>query len=164
MISAKLGRVNAPIENPNLARVRILARVLDTAIRIPGTNFRFGLDPIIGLIPGLGDLASAVLSGYVILTGVRLGAPRLVIARMIANVAMDTVVGTVPVVGDLFDASWKSNQRNVALLERHAGVEAKARPSSRLALAGTVIVLVLVALGGVALAVSLVRWIGNALH
>jgi hypothetical protein len=164
MISAKLGRVNAPIENPNLARVRILARVLDTAIRIPGTNFRFGLDPIIGLIPGLGDLASAVLSGYVILTGVRLGAPRSVIARMIANVAMDTVVGTVPVVGDLFDASWKSNQRNVALLERHAGVEAKARPSSRLALAGTVIVLVLVALGGVALAVSLVRWIGNALH
>jgi len=138
--------------------------VLDTAIRIPGTNVRFGLDPIIGLIPGLGDLASAVLSGYVVLTGIRLGAPRSLIARMIANVAIDTVVGSVPVIGDLFDASWKSNQRNVALLERHVGVEPKAPRGGRLVFALGVVVLVLVAVGGVALAVSMVRWMGNALR
>jgi hypothetical protein len=164
MISATSAHVSSPTDNADLTRVRRLARVLDTAIRIPGTNVRFGLDPIIGLIPGLGDVASAVLSGYVVLTGIKLGAPRSVIARMIANVAMDTVVGSVPIVGDLFDASWKSNQRNVALLERHVGVEPRAKSVSRLAFGGSVVVLVLVALGGVALAVGIVRLIGNALR
>ena len=163
-ISAKSDRVIPPIDDPRLTRVRTLARVLDTAIRIPGTNFRFGLDPIIGLVPGLGDAASAILSGYVILTGIQLGAPRSVVARMIANVALDTLAGSVPILGDLFDASWKSNQRNVALLERHVVVEPAPPAGGRFVLVGGGAVLILVALGGVALTIGVVRLIGGALH
>ena len=140
-----------------MSRVRSLARVLDTAIRIPGTNIRFGLDPIIGLVPGLGDVASAVLSGYIVLSGIRLGASRSVIARMIGNIAIDTLAGSVPIIGDLFDASWKSNEKNVALLERHLGVAPPARPRNRLLAIGGVAVLAIIAAGGAALTVIAVR-------
>ena len=145
--------------DPRLARARLLATALDSAVGIPGTNFRFGLDPIIGLIPGLGDLAGAALSGYIVLVGIQLGASRSVVMRMLANVAIDTVVGAVPVFGDLFDAGWKSNNMNVALIERHVAAPDATRTSSRLMIAAVVLVLLLLAAGSIAVTVLLVRWL-----
>ncbi|MGB3207044.1 MAG: DUF4112 domain-containing protein [Crinalium sp.] len=103
----------------NLNHIRKLSRLMDTAIRIPGIGFRIGLDPIIGLIPGAGDLVSTGLSGYIIFLAARFGLPREILTKMILNVGLETVVGTVPLVGDLFDAYYKSNIRNLALLEEH---------------------------------------------
>jgi hypothetical protein len=115
-------------------RLRAMSRLLDNAFTIPGTNYRFGLDAIIGLVPGLGDAVGALFSGYLVLQASRLGAPRAVVTRMVANVALDTVVGWVPVLGDLFDVAWKSNVRNMALLEEHLRQPAAARAGSRRAL------------------------------
>jgi hypothetical protein len=143
-------------EDP-LARARTLTRLLDSAARVPGTSFRFGLDPLLGLVPGAGDVAGAVLSGYVVILASRLGAPKTVIVRMLANVAIDTVGGTIPVVGDLFDAGWKSNTRNLALLERHLGQPGPTKRASRAVVWLTVAALGLLALGAVAVAVFLVR-------
>ncbi len=140
-----------------LARARTLTRLLDSAARVPGTSFRFGLDPVLGLIPGLGDVAGAALSGYVVILASRLGAPKSVIMRMLGNVAIDTVAGAMPVVGDLFDAGWKSNTRNLALLERHIGLPTIERAASRAVVWLTVAALAVLALGAVALAIFVVR-------
>jgi hypothetical protein len=102
-----------------LNRIRRLSRLMDTSLRVPGTGFRIGLDPIIGLIPGAGDLISTAFSAYIIFLATRLGIPRQDLTEMIFNVALESVVGTVPLVGDLFDAFYKSNIRNLAILEKH---------------------------------------------
>jgi len=104
-----------------------MARLLDSAFRVPGTSYRVGLDPILGLLPGLGDLVSPLFTFGLIWQARQIGVPGVVVMRMISNVAIDTVVGLVPVVGDLFDFAWKSNNRNLALLEEHAYEE---RPGS----------------------------------
>ena len=114
--------------------LRALSRLLDNAFVIPGTRYRFGLDALIGLVPGLGDAVSAVFSSYLVLQASRLGAPRSVLTRMIANVALDTLVGWVPILGDLFDVAWKSNVRNMALLEEHLQQPSAAKAGSRRAL------------------------------
>ena len=146
-----------------LSRARALTRLLDSAARVPGTSFRFGLDPVLGLIPGLGDVAGAALSGYVVILASRLGAPKTVIVRMLGNVAIDTVAGAMPVVGDLFDAGWKSNTRNLALLERHVGLPTTERAASRAVVWLTVAALAVLALGAVALAIFVVRALLGAL-
>jgi hypothetical protein len=98
-----------------------LVHVLDQALHVPGTRIRVGLDALVGLIfPGGGDVAGAVLSAVVVLLAVRHGLPAIVVLRMVANVAIDLLVGVVPVVGDLFDVAWKANTRNLRLLEAHA--------------------------------------------
>lgn len=94
--------------------------MFDSAFRIPGTQITFGLDPILGLIPGLGDVASPVFSLFFVWHGLRLGVPKVVLARMVLNVLIDSGVGAIPLVGDLFDFGWKANAWNLALLERHA--------------------------------------------
>lgn len=104
-----------------------MARLLDSAVAVPGTTFRVGLDPILGLLPGLGDLVSPLFTFGLIWQARELGVPGVVVMRMIFNVAIDTIVGLVPVAGDLFDFAWKSNNRNLALLEQHAYEE---RPGS----------------------------------
>jgi len=121
-------------QSPQVERLRVVSRLLDSAFSIPGTRIRFGLDPLIGLVPGIGDAVGAVFSGYLILQASRLGAPRSTITRMIANVAIDTVVGWVPLLGDLFDVGWKANTRNLALLEQHVQHPGAARAGSRRAL------------------------------
>jgi hypothetical protein len=95
-----------------------LSRVLDTWFRVPGTNIRFGLDGIIGFIPGLGDAAGGLASCIIILAAYFRGAPLVTLARMVANVAIEVVVGAVPVLGNLFDIGWRANRRNFHLLER----------------------------------------------
>ena len=95
-----------------------LADWLDARFRIPGTNWRFGLDGLIGLAPGIGDTLTTLASLYLVAEAWRLGVGKRTLARMIANVAIDSVIGAVPVAGDLFDFVWKANRRNIALLER----------------------------------------------
>ena len=146
-----------------LAHARTITRLLDSAARVPGTSLRFGLDPVLGIIPGLGDVAGAALSGYVVLLASRMGAPASVLVRMLGNVALDTAVGTVPLLGDLFDAGFKSNTRNLALLERHLGAPVETRRASRLVVWLTLLALLLLAIGGIVVAVLVVRWLVGAL-
>ncbi len=102
-----------------LNRIRKLSRLMDTAIGIPGTKFRIGLDPIIGLIPGAGDIVSTAFSAYIIYLATQFGLPSEDLKKMIFNIGLEAVAGTVPLVGDLFDAYYKSNIRNLAILEQH---------------------------------------------
>ena len=102
-----------------LARLEALSTLLDTAFIIPGTNIRFGLDALIGLIPGIGDVITAATSLYIVHEARQLGAPAHVILRMVSNIALDGMVGAVPIVGDAFDVIFRSNRRNLALLRAH---------------------------------------------
>jgi hypothetical protein len=99
-----------------VARLESVAALLDTAFLVPGTNIRFGFDALIGLLPGIGDTLTTAMSCWLIYEAHQLGAPRQLIARMIGNVALDGVVGSVPLIGDAFDVMWRSNRRNMALL------------------------------------------------
>ena len=107
-----------------LNRVRSLAKLLDNAFRIPGTNFRFGWDQIIGLVPGAGDVATGLLAAYIVVEGAKLGVPRRTLWRMIANVGIDMAGGTVPFAGDLFDFAFKANRKNLDLIEKHVASKA----------------------------------------
>lgn len=102
-----------------IARLDALARVFDTALVIPGTNIRFGLDPLIGLVPAVGDVVTTLTSLYLVYEARQLGAPKHLLVRMIGNIALDGIVGSVPVVGDVFDALYRSNRRNMALLRTY---------------------------------------------
>lgn len=112
-----------------LRRIRSLSRLLDNSIRLPFINYRIGWDVIIGLVPGVGDLVGTALSTYIIVEAARLGATRGVLARMVFNVMVETVVGSIPILGDVFDAIWKANVRNMRLLERSLGGSAGFRAS-----------------------------------
>jgi hypothetical protein len=100
--------------------LRRWAVLLDSVFRVPGTRIRFGLDAIIGLVPGLGDFSAPVFAAVLIATGFRMRIPAVVQARMVLNAALDMLMGLVPLLGDLADVAWKANLRNLALLERHA--------------------------------------------
>jgi hypothetical protein len=145
----------------SLQRIQRLAWLLDNSLPIPGTRIRIGLDPLIGLIPGAGDLIGALLSGYIVAESARLGASRSTLLRMAWNVLVETAVGLIPLLGDLFDAGWKANQRNIALLERHLEVPALAGSRDRgfiaLMVTGTAL-----AVGGIlAGGFFLLRWLFN---
>src|SRR5215211_180348 len=104
----------------NLDALRRWAVLLDSAFRVPGTSIRFGLDAIVGLIPGLGDLSTPAFAALILLQGIRMRLPVVVQARMVLNAGLDMLLGLVPLLGDLADVAWKANLRNLALLERHA--------------------------------------------
>ena len=132
-------------------RLARLAWLLDNSIPLPGVKFRIGLDAILGLIPGFGDLLGVLLSSYIVREAARAGAPPSVLTRMAFNVAVEGIVGIVPVLGDVFDAAWKANQRNLALFEAHLANPRRARASSRAFVAGLIAVLVaFIALTGAA--------------
>lgn len=108
------------IENPAaLRQVAALAKLMDNQFAIPGTNIRFGLDSIIGLIPGAGDIAGLGISGYMLLIMARNGASGFVMARMVLNVLIDTLFGSIPILGDIFDMAFKSNIKNLRLMQQH---------------------------------------------
>jgi hypothetical protein len=145
------------VRGSRVGRLRRLSYLLDNSIPIPGTPFRIGLDSIIGLIPGVGDLVGGAFSLYIILEAAKLGAPRSLLGRMGWNVAVDVLVGAVPLLGDLFDAGWKANVRNLALLERqvHRPVESARANRRFVMLVGAALFLLLA--GAAALTVLLVK-------
>jgi Domain of unknown function (DUF4112) len=137
-----------------------LADLMDSAFPIPGTNWRIGLDPIIGLIPGLGDIISSAFSFLIVFAAWQRNLPKVTIARMVGNIAVDTLVGAMPLVGDIFDAAWKSNKKNVALLKRAsaeqaegAGLRAHARDW------GALLMLVLAAAAMIAVPIWVLIWL-----
>jgi hypothetical protein len=148
---------------PQIGGVDRLAWWLDNAIKVPGTRFRIGFDALIGLIPGVGDLVGTLLSSYIIAVAASQGLPRSALARMAINVALEAIVGVVPIVGDLFDAAWKSNQRNIQLMRQFRVRPDAARRQSRAVVAawaaGVIALVVLLAIG----AFAVVRWLVDAL-
>lgn len=146
---------------PALRRIQRLSYLLDNSILLPGLGYRIGWDAVLGLVPGAGDAAGTLLSGYIILEAARLGASRATLLRMVLNVATEAVIGAVPLLGDLFDAAWKANARNMRLLNEHAGAPARADRSNRRfagLLVGGLLLLVLAVAGvGVWLTTVLVR-------
>lgn len=114
-----MAAVSSRRDRAALARVRFVSRTLDNAIRIPGTTFRIGLDPILGILPGAGDAVSMAISLYVLFEAIRLGVPWLTIARMLAVLLVDAVIGSIPLLGPVFDAVFKANERNLATFEAH---------------------------------------------
>jgi hypothetical protein len=123
--SAGFGFARPQSRAERIARLDALASLLDTAFVFPGTNVRFGFDAMIGLIPGVGDAITTLMSLYIVREARELGAPRHLIARMLVNVALDGVVGAVPLLGDAFDVMWCANRRNMALLRNHLDDEAR---------------------------------------
>jgi hypothetical protein len=136
-----------------IERLRSLTRLLDSAFQIPGTRYRIGLDAVVGVVPGIGDVIGALFSAFIVYQSARMGVSTATLVRMMGNVALDTIVGEVPLLGDLFDAGWKANTRNLALLEGHLEQPAATRRGSRrtLWLIGGGLVLLLV--GVIALAI-----------
>lgn len=145
--------------NPEAGRLGRLAWILDSAIRIPGTNYRIGIDGLIGLIPGFGDLFGALLSSYIVAAAARIGVPSVVLIRMALNIALESVVGAIPVIGDIFDIVWKANQRNVELLNGYLVTPKGTTRSSRFVVfvVGVLLALFLIVLG------ILVYWLLSAI-
>jgi hypothetical protein len=131
-----------------LDRLRAIATVLDDAVRVPGTNIRFGLDAVLGLLPGAGDAVTGALGGYAIVLAARLGAPPIIIARMAINILIDVATGTIPLLGDIFDVGWKANRKNVKLLERYQ-VEPQKVSAASWVLVGALLLIIAAAIVGV---------------
>lgn len=140
-----------------LRQARGLARLLDRAVTVPGTRFGIGLDGVIGLIPGVGDAVAGLASTYLIFLAYRAGAPASVLGRMALNVWVDSLVGGIPLLGDLFDFGYKANLRNVALLERSVADPQTTRRAGRAFIALVLAGLLLVLIGVAALVVLLAR-------
>jgi hypothetical protein len=138
---------------PDVAQLRQLARLMDSVFEIPGLRTRVGLDSLLGLFPGLGDLASALVTFYILQAAADHGVSRWTMTRMAANSLIDLTVGSVPVAGDVFDVYWKANERNVELLQRHVTAQqtgsASARRSDRLFMILVIVGLLLALIGSV---------------
>ncbi len=167
--------MSSPVRTPVLAaevgtldhrldRLRRVGWILDNSVRIPGTRIRFGVDAIIGLVPGLGDLVAGGLSLYIIAEAAKLGVPRALLARMGWNVAIDTLVGEVPVLGDLFDVAWKANMRNLRLLEDHLGQPVAGAKANRGFVVLLCLGLLLLTVGAITAAVFMFRFFDGMLR
>src|SRR2546423_4002962 len=127
-----------------------LALIMDEIIRVPGTNFRFGLDPIIGLIPGIGDTSSALVSAFALIQALRLGVPKILLGRMALNILANEVIGIIPVVGDAFSFWFKSNARNYEIIKNHRLGSAPPSKSDWLFVIGVLVALLVVVCAGIA--------------
>lgn len=149
-----------------LTQLRQLAHFLDTAVRIPGTNIRLGFDALVGLIPGVGDMTMGMAGLFIVTSAARMGIPAPVLARMVLNIAIDSAVGVIPLLGDIFDVGWKANTRNVALVEKYMMAPEHERRRTervnRLQMIGLVVLLVTVMVLGIIGAIAVVRWLVQA--
>ena len=160
-----------PVVQRNLRQVEIeesldqISRWMDGLFRIPGVGWRFGLDAIVGLIPGIGDTATTLVSFYILAAAVRYRVPKITLLRMGLNIGIDYLFGSVPIIGDIFDAFWKSNQMNVELLRKRATVTAKEARSGRTSdwlFLGFIILLLLALLfSSIALTIMIVRFVAG---
>ncbi len=152
---------------PELAELQWIARWMDSLVEIPGLRTRVGLDSILGLVPGLGDFGATLISLYILQAASRQGVSRLTMTRMGFNILLDLGLGSIPVVGDVFDVYWKANLRNVALLENHLQTNPKAAQRLRrgdwLFLCGMIVVLLLFLVGSVTVTYLTVTWLGKQL-
>jgi hypothetical protein len=146
-------------DDNQIRRLDWLSRLLDTAFPIPGTHYRIGLDGLFGLLPGIGDSVGAVLSSYIIFVAARLGVPKHVLIRMVGNVALESFVGLIPILGDFFDIAWKANVRNVALLRANTLHLQRQLRSQRQILALIVVVMLLIVFGLGAVSILLLRFL-----
>jgi Domain of unknown function (DUF4112) len=156
--------VSSPESTPRdraLRRLDSLGYLLDNSIRVPGTGFRFGADAIIGLVPGLGDAAGSVMSAYIVVQAARLGVPASSLVRMLINVGIEALVGAIPFAGDLFDAVFKANLRNLAILHGELERPGSTRRSSTAVVVAVVIALIAIlgAVGWLAFAVARTLWL-----
>lgn len=126
-----------------------LARYLDGLFRLPGTNWRFGLDALIGLVPNVGDTLTSLASFYILFSGVRYGVPKITLLRMALNIGIDYLVGSIPFVGDAFDFFWKSNQRNMDLIRERATGKGKGKTSDYIFIFALIGILVLILIGSI---------------
>ncbi|MGB7893936.1 MAG: DUF4112 domain-containing protein [Microcoleus sp.] len=153
----------SPSHVASLRRLRRISHLLDNAIPIPGTKYRIGLDPILGLIPGGGDLISSIFAGYVVFKSAQMGVPQETLVKMAANIVFDTVAGTVPVAGDLLDVAWKANVKNIELLDDHLGSPEQGKKADWLFVAALLLGLILIVGGVIFLSVMLFAWVFRAL-
>jgi hypothetical protein len=148
-----------PIARPrNLKGLERLAKLMDSQFRIPGTDFRFGLDGLIGLIPGAGDLSTFAVSGYMVLILAQNGASGYVLARMIVNILIDAIIGSVPLIGDLFDIAFKANMRNLRLMQEHY-VEGRHRGSALRVVVPVLIIVLAIIVGLIWLVYKLLAYL-----
>jgi hypothetical protein len=141
-----------------------LAVVMDEFLRLPGTRFRFGLDPLIGLIPGLGDTASAIVSALTLIYAARCGLPKILLARMSLNILINEVIGIIPGIGDAFSFWFKSNSRNYELLQRHRGAPRRTRSSDWVFVAAVLGILILVVVAGLVVSVFVLQELAKFFH
>jgi hypothetical protein len=153
----------ATVDHRRLEHLRRVGYLLDNSIPIPGTRYRLGIDSLIGLLPGVGDVVGGVLSLYIIAQSARLGAPRSLLLRMGSTVAIDTLIGEVPILGDLFDIGYKPNLRNLALLEGYLQRPSEIRRSSTRLAVLLGIGLLLLGVGAIAVAVLFLRFLDGLL-
>ena len=146
-------------EEQRLAGLRRIADLLDNAFQVPGTSYRIGLDPLVGLFPVIGDLISPLFTVGILLQSRQLGVPKVIQARMLINAAIDSLTGVVPLVGDLFDFAWKANAKNLALLELHAREERRGSPGDY----AFVTLMVVLVLALAALPIALFAWLMSAI-
>ncbi|MEG4836615.1 DUF4112 domain-containing protein [Microcoleus sp. B9-D4] len=149
----------SPSHVASLRRLRRISHLLDNAIPIPGTKYRIGLDPILGLIPGGGDLISSLFAGYVVFKSAQMGVPQETLVKMATNIVFDTVAGTVPVAGDLLDVAWKANVKNIELLDAHLGSPEQGKKADWLFVAALLLGLILIVGGVIFLSVMLFGWL-----
>jgi hypothetical protein len=150
----------AVLQQKGLKEVTYLAKLMDSRFRVPGTNWRFGLDGIIGLIPGAGDLSTFAVSGYMLWIMARNGASGYVLARMVVNVLIDAIIGSIPFIGDLFDFVFKANTRNLRLMQEHYE-EGRHRGSAWRVIVPVLIILFLIIAGILWLAYKLMATLFN---
>ena len=150
----------SPSHITSLRRLRRISHLLDNAIPIPGTKYRIGLDPILGLIPGGGDVIGSIFAGYVVFKSAQMGVPQETLVKMAANIVFDTVAGTVPVAGDLLDVAWKANVKNIELLDAHLGSpEPAGKKADWLFVVALLLGLMLIVGGVIFLSVMLFGWL-----
>ncbi|GAB4379810.1 MAG: hypothetical protein Kow00121_34740 [Elainellaceae cyanobacterium] len=157
-----LARSVSPRPDSRVARLNRLRRLsfyLDNAIEIPGIRYRIGLDPILGLIPGGGDAAGLILSSAIVLEAAQMGAGKSTLVQMVWNILLETVLGTIPIVGDVFDATWKANARNIRLLEDRLNVYHSSRHRNRLFAILLLVGLFLAFAGCLVVSVLILRWV-----
>ena len=144
-------------------QLEFIAALMDDLFRLPGTGMRFGLDPLVGLLPGLGDMLTGLVSALLLHAAWERGLPLVAIARMMSNVAIDSVLGSVPVVGDIFDVAWKSNRRNFELLQKYGSGERKRQSvMDTLFLVGLLGAVVVLAALPLVMLVLVMKWVRGA--
>jgi hypothetical protein len=145
-------------QQQRLVALRRVAELMDSAFVVPGTSYRIGLDPIIGLVPWVGDLVSPLFTVVLLWQARDISVPKIVLLRMLFNAGIDAIIGSIPIAGDLFDFGWKANQRNLAVLERHAYEEHRASTGDWVFVLVTIALVLLVAVVPFVLAGWFVAW------